>query len=195
MRSSLLAAVVTSLLGSAQSCGGDKLLFFLDDVTLSPGEEKTISLSYREQDLFPERGNICAFEIHVRYDAPNLLFSNCEGIDAGGDATHNCASSSFDPGHPGLLCVCNASSPGHLEIVAISADAITPLPRGLISVAELDLQASLAAPPGLYPLEFERPGEGDQELAYVLCDSLASGSEAMSLWDGSALVLDPKPER
>jgi hypothetical protein len=166
-------------------CDATGVVFLLGSRVLSPGEEAVINLVYHEQQAFPEQGNVCGFEVHWLFDPVNIRFPDCQG-DAG---SHSCALPTQSQQAPSLFCVCNESSPGHMEVATITTDAVTPLPSGPTVIAEFVVGLSVEAPPDLYSLEFERPDEGDMEVSYVLCDDVGSATEGMRFWDGHMIAL------
>jgi len=177
---------VTLFAGLIVGCDLSEVAFHLGSATMSPGEEGAIPLVYREGDLVERLGGICGFEIHWRYDVSSLRFPDCEGPSA----SHSCGGPRLSGGHPGLLCVCNASAPGHMEVAAIVADGVTPLPAGPVVIGDFRVSAEGDAPPDIYPLEFERPDDEHPTISYVLCEGAQLGAEGMRFWDGAVILLE-----
>ncbi len=186
MRAHLLALILTAALGLSPGCELEGLVFHLSDATIAAGERGEVGLVYREGNFFVHRGDVCGFEVHWSYDSDSLSFPDCEGPGS----SHSCGTPPLPDGHPGLFCFCNASSPGKIEVAAITNDGITPLPAGPAAIGVFRVSVDPGAAPDLYPIRFDRAGSDDPSIAYVLCSDVNLETEQLGFRGAEVIVLE-----
>jgi len=169
------ALLIAAILGLVTAgCNYEKLIIHLSDVSMLAGEAEDTELVYYEGCLFPDADNVCGFEIHLTYDPSVIAFPNCDGEQA----SHSCGSPAD------VLCVCNATEPGLVKVILISATALATGPTVL---GTFPVETAASADPGMHRIGFAL----NSPVGYIRCDSLETVLQDARFLGAEVVILQP----